>query len=123
MSFIKSFLFSMLAFIGLNVAFFFSGVALTENGFELFFDLLETDAIAILEPLFGPIYTGIGPEKELNIALTVTDPEPELIVFLVGYIVAPLVAAILSGVFAESKFEAWGGWFLTVMITAVIAMI
>lgn len=123
MSFIKSFFFSMLAFIGLNIAFFFSGVALTENGFEIFFNLLEDRAIAILEPLFGPIYTGMGPEPVLGMALSVDDPEPAVVVFLVGYIVAPFVAAILSGVLGENKGQAWGGWFLTAMITAGIAMI
>ncbi|MFW9878299.1 MAG: hypothetical protein ACFFG0_34895, partial [Candidatus Thorarchaeota archaeon] len=40
-----------------------------------------------------------------------------------GYLVAPLIAAILAGIFAESKFQSFAGWLLTVIISSVTVII
>ncbi|MFX0042541.1 MAG: hypothetical protein ACFE8L_06485 [Candidatus Hodarchaeota archaeon] len=122
MSFAKSFGLSLLIFIGLNVVFFFIGTALIDGGLDLFFTNLEDELSVILEPLFGPIYSLMGPESILNRVLTVSDLELGDIVLMIGYVVAPLIAAIMAGVFAENKIEALLGWFLAVMVGAVFVL-
>ena len=139
MSFAKSFGLSLVIFIGLNVVFFFIGYALIDGGLDAFFTALETDLSVILEPLFGPLFgpitagtlpdadplipdTGMGPESILYVVLVVSDLELGFIVLLIGYVAAPLVAAILAGRFAENKIEALLGWFLATMVSAVIVL-
>lgn len=138
MSFAKSFGLSLVIFIGLNVVFFFIGYALIDGGLDAFFTALETDLSVILEPLFGPLFgpiiagtlygnplipdTGMGPESILYFVLVVSDLELGFIVLLIGYIAAPLVAAILAGRFAENKIEALLGWFLATMVSVVIVV-
>ncbi len=122
MSFAKSLGLSLVIFIGLNVIFFFIGATLIDGGLDLFFTNLEAELSVILEPLFGPIYTGMGPESILGTTLTVSDLEGGDIVLMIGYVVAPLVAAIMAGRFAENKIEALLGWFLATMISAIIVL-
>ncbi len=64
----------------------------------------------------------MGPESILGTTLTVSDLEVGDIVLMIGYVVAPLVAAIMAGRFAENKIEALLGWFLVTMISAVIVL-
>ncbi len=138
MSFAKSFGLSLVVFIGLNVVFFFIGYALIDGGLDAFFNTLETDLSVILEPLFGPLFgpiiagilyadplipdQGMGPESILYVVLEVSDLELGFIVLLIGYVAAPLVAAILAGRFAENKIEALLGWFLATMVSVVIVL-
>ncbi|MFX1321868.1 MAG: hypothetical protein ACFFAQ_09500 [Promethearchaeota archaeon] len=138
MSFAKSFGLSLVIFIGLNVMFFFIGYTLIDGGLDAFFTALETDLSVILEPLFGPLFgpiiagilyadpaiptTGMGPESILNVALAASDLELGFIILLIGYVAAPLVAAILAGRFAENKIEALLGWFLAIMVSVVILL-
>ena len=122
MSFAKSFGLSLVIFIGLNVVFFFIGATLIDGRLDLFFNNLDAELSVILEPLFGPIYAGMGPESILGTVLTVSDLELGDIVLLIGYVVAPLIAAILAGRFAENKIEALLGWFLATMVSAVIVL-
>ena len=142
MSFAKSFGLSLVIFIGLNVVFFFIGYALIDGGLDAFFTALETDLSVILEPLFGPLFgpiiagtlpdadpaltlyadQGMGPESILYVVLEVSDLELGFIVLLIGYVVAPLVAGIMAGRFADNKIEALLGWFLAVMVSAVFVL-
>lgn len=138
MSFAKSFGLSFIIFIGLNVVFFFSGYVLIDGGLDAFFTALETDLYVILEPLFGPLFgpniariiyadplipnIGMGPESILYVVLQVSDLELGFIVLLIGYIAAPLIAAIMAGRFADNKIEALLGWFLATMVSAIIVL-
>ena len=40
-----------------------------------------------------------------------------------GFIVAPLIAAVLAGKFAESKLQGFAGWILTVVVSTVAVVI
>jgi hypothetical protein len=103
--------------------FFFIGTALIDGGLDSFFTTLETEFSVILEPLFGPIYSLMGPESILITVLYGPDlVELGDLVLLIGYIVAPLVASILAGIFAENKIEALLGWFLVTMVSAVFVL-
>jgi hypothetical protein len=125
MSFGKSFGFSLLAFIGLNAGFFFLGYWINGD-LPLYFSGLATAPLNIMLIFFGPIISGQFP---LLLTSTFTSwftgglPLPGNIILFIGYIAAPIVAAILSGRFGEDKKQAFFGWFTTVMICAAIVLI
>ncbi|MFX1429066.1 MAG: hypothetical protein ACFFCY_02730 [Promethearchaeota archaeon] len=125
MSFGKSFGFSLLAFIGLNAAFFFGGYAL--NGTLIsYFNSLAASPLNIMLIFFGPIITGQFPYLLTSTFVGWLSGMPITagdIVLFIGYIVAPILAAFLSGRFGEDKKQAFFGWFTTVMICAVVVLI
>jgi hypothetical protein len=131
MNFVKTFAIAIVSFIVLNVIFFLISYGIGEN-LEGFFDSLEDSPSNILIMLFGPIYfipatliipNSAGPELILQMIILTEDPEIELIIALIGYIVAPLIAAFLSGYFGDDKKEKLGGWFLAILLTAIITAI
>lgn len=126
MSFVKAFLISLAVFIGLNVIFFIIG-NLVNGTLVGFFAILVTNPENIIIMLFGPIFSQMGPEGVLSAiyGAIVTETVPLLgsIIYLTGYIVAPLIAAFLSGRFGENKKESFGGWFTSAIISAIVVLL
>ena len=126
MTYAKTFLISLATFICINAIFFLIGYALIIGGIENFAYKLKEDPSYILEVFFGPIYSGTGPEGVLTAAVwyyLYVKIEPGPIILKIGYIVAPLLAATLSGQFGENEKEKIAGWFLTVLIAMLITII
>jgi hypothetical protein len=67
------------------------------------------------------------PSNNLNgaIVLPLFNEDATLLILSLGYLIAPLIAAILAGKIAESKFQGFLGWLLTVIVstTAIIIAI
>lgn len=67
------------------------------------------------------------PSNNLNWAIVhpLFNENAAFLILSLGYRVAPLIAAILAGKFAESKFQGFAGWLLTVIVstTAIIIAI
>ncbi|MFX0033175.1 MAG: hypothetical protein ACFE8V_07685 [Promethearchaeota archaeon] len=123
MGFGKAFGFSLLAYIGLNFLFviitntitgelntIFSNIA--ANPFILFIILLgpviETPTAVYLSIITD---MGLGP-------LTIGS-----IVEYIGYIAAPLVAAIIAGKVGDNKTGSFLGWFIATIVMAIIIII
>ncbi len=125
MGFGKAFGFSMLAFIGLNAGFFFLGYGVSGT-LGAFFASLAASPSNILSIFFGPIISGQFPFLLTSTFTGWLIGGPfsfgSLILFI-GYIVAPILAAFLSGRFGENKIQAFFGWFTTVMICAAVVLI
>ncbi|MFX1418882.1 MAG: hypothetical protein ACFE9N_08185 [Promethearchaeota archaeon] len=128
MSFGKAFGFSLLAFIGLNAAFFLIGEGV--NGtLGIYFTYVASYPQGIIYMLVGPLMTRTGPQfpyimySTFSLWVSGAPVEAGDVIMFIGYIVAPAVAAFLSGRFGENKLEAFMGWFATVMIWALIIMI
>jgi len=125
MGFGKAFGFSMLAFIGLNVGFFFLGYGI-DGTLIAYFQALAISPLNIFAMFFGPIITGQFPLLMTSTFVSWLTGGPFFLgsMFLfIGYIVAPLVAAFLSGRYGEDKLQDFMGWFATVMICAVFVAI
>lgn len=125
MSFVKAFGFSLIAFIGLNIVFFLIGYGIQGLLGSYFTAVASTPSLLTLM-ILGPIASSQFPALLISqvTAWILGFPIVTGDIFLfIGYIVSPLVAAILSGRFGEKKTEAFGGWFTTVMILSLIVMI
>ncbi|MFX1315691.1 MAG: hypothetical protein ACFE9T_07495 [Promethearchaeota archaeon] len=129
MSFIKSFGISILVFIGLNFLFYVIAYAV-DGELETFFDLLSDEPLLIGYVLFGAIALLPGLVLQMGIIYPLYGEDyglPDLtiieIILFIGLIISPLIAAILSGRFGESKFESFGGWFLTAIISLALVAI
>ena len=119
MTFAKTFLISIGAFIALNVILFFT-IFEGGTGPEDYIDLVQDQPYYILQPLFGPIFVATGPEGVIILFITSSSLK---VITWIGYIATPLVAAILSGHFGENEKEKIGGWFLTAILSAIIVLI
>ncbi len=124
MSFAKAFGLSLIAFIALNAVFFLIGHALLGT-LDSFFDSLATSPYIIRSLLFGPLAGNFPSIIVATITLWIGGftVEPGSVILLVGYIIAPLIAAILSGRFGENKTQSFGGWFLTAIVSVLIILI
>ncbi len=123
MGFGKAFLLSLAAFVGLNFVFTIVYYALG-TGFDDLFSTIETAPLMILYYLFGSILS--TPFTIFN--WTIAEPflgnfELTFLILGLGYLIAPLIAAILAGRFGESKGQCFGGWFLTAVISVVSVFI
>ena len=115
MVFAKAFLLSLAAYVGINFLFLIIS-SLISDSLDSLFSVLETAPLMILYYLFGPITT--LPSRSL-VAIVNFDPFVlSILISGIGLLIAPLIAAILSGSFGESKVEAFGGWLLTAAISA-----
>jgi hypothetical protein len=116
MGFGKAFLFSILAFIGLNFIFTIIYYAIGP-GFDMLFIMIQNYPLLIIYFLFGPIIS--TPSIIFNWTIT----EPFLfsimnnLIFGLGYLAALIIAAILAGRFGGSKGSSFGGWCLTASIS------
>lgn len=127
MSFGKCFLFSLIAFIGLNVVFLLLAY-LVSGEFDVLMAAFEADLMGTLGPLlFGPIASSGSPAMimlSLGTAISLGTTIPTItIILMIGWFVAPIIGAFLSGFFAENRKEAFLGWFLTAIICTIIVMV
>ncbi|TKJ22653.1 MAG: hypothetical protein CEE43_05335 [Promethearchaeota archaeon Loki_b32] len=123
MGFGKAFLLSIVAFVGLNFIFTIIYFALGD-GFDVLFDNIQEAQLRILYYLFGSIVS--APFFIFNV--TIVQPflgtfVLETFIFWLGYLIAPIIAAILAGRFGESKIQCFGGWALTAIISTVSVII
>ncbi len=122
MGFGKAFLFSILAYVGLNFIFTIIIYAFGP-GFDLLFSTIQSAPLMIIYYLFGSI---------LSSPFTIfywTITEPFLLSTIanlllgIGYLATGIIATILAGRFGESKIQAFGGWLLTAVISTVAIII
>jgi len=123
MGFGKAFLLSLAAFVGLNFIFTILYYLLSPVGFDALLSTIKADPLMILYYLFGSIVS--IPFNNLN--WLVIDPllinNMDNLLLGLGYLIAPLVAAILAGHFGESKLQCFSGWLLTAIISSVVVII
>ena len=119
----KSFLLSLVAFVGLNfifvILYFLIDLGQPDAGFDNLMDAIQNTPLMIGFYLFGPITS--TPSLNLNQAIIQPLFPPGEIMYLIrglGFMIAPLIAAILAGRFAESKLQGFAGWLLTVVVSA-----
>lgn len=115
MTFAKTFLLSLAAYVGINFLFLIIS-SLIGDTLDILFGVLETAPLMILYYLFGPIT--ILPSNSIAAIVNFDPFVLSILISGIGYLIAPLIAAILSGRFGESKVEAFGGWLLTAAISA-----
>ena len=105
MSLGKAFGWSILTFFGFNIVFFLIGYGIG-GGLPLFFESLATYPSNILIMFLGPIIMGQFPlllTSQFTMWVTGGPLVPADIVLFIGYIVAPLGAAYMSGRFGENN--------------------
>ncbi len=124
MGFGKAFLLSLVIFIAINFGIALV-IALLGDGISSFFDSL-TDMEQLGANLFGTIkgtpYEGMKNLLVNSLSLA-QESESDPILPLIAFIAAPLVAAIIAGVSAEGKGQAFGAWFLVAMIAAGVILV
>ncbi|MFX0037737.1 MAG: hypothetical protein ACFFCY_00505 [Promethearchaeota archaeon] len=122
MGFGKAFLFCILAFVGLNFIFTIIYYAIGP-GFDSLFSTIQNAPLMILYYLFGSIIS--TPSNIFN--WTIYEPfissDLNNLILGLGHLAAPLVAAILTGRFGESKIQSFGGWLLTAAISTTSVII
>ncbi|MFX0105354.1 MAG: hypothetical protein ACFE75_07680 [Candidatus Hodarchaeota archaeon] len=123
MGFGKAFLLSIVAFVGVNFIFTIIYYAIGP-GFDVLFFNIQNYPLVILYYLFGSIISTPSIIFDWIIVSPILGAFllPNLILGL-GYLAAPIVAAILAGRFGESKGQCFGGWLLTAVISTVPVII
>ncbi|MEJ2251625.1 MAG: hypothetical protein P8Y70_11300 [Candidatus Lokiarchaeota archaeon] len=127
----KSFIISLMTFIGLNVAFFILYYLLNGTLVDRFSQITSNPYI-IFElvgwAMFKAISLTLGPSSPfLSIVALSFSPISNLITFflnllyLLGLIIPPLIASIVAGVLVFDRKEGAISWFLTSIIMAFIA--
>ncbi|MFX1530370.1 MAG: hypothetical protein ACFFBC_04610 [Promethearchaeota archaeon] len=127
MGFGKSFLLSLVAFIGLNfiftILYFLIDVGQSDLGFKALMDKIQDDPLMIIYYLFGSITSVPSNNLDWAIFQPLFNEESSYLIFSLGYLATPIIAAIFAGKFAESKFQGFAGWMLTVVISTVAVVI
>ncbi|MFX1571937.1 MAG: hypothetical protein ACFFB0_04260 [Promethearchaeota archaeon] len=122
MGFGKAFLLSLVAFIGINFIFTIIYFLLLED-FDTLFSTIAGDPLMILYYLFGSILS----IPFYNLKWLVIDPllnnNMDNLILGLGFLVAPLIAAILAGNFGESKSQCFSGWLLTALVSSIATII
>jgi hypothetical protein len=122
MGFGKAFLFCILAFVGLNFIFTIIYYAIGP-GFDSLFNTIQNYPLMILYYLFGSIISTPSTIFNWTIAEPFISSNIDYLILGLGHLAAPLVAAILTGRFGESKIQSFGGWLLTAVISTVSVII
>jgi len=115
MNFLKTFIISLVIYLGLNTVFTLIAM-FTVAGFP------TTDIMLIITMIFAPIFTFPGAAWATNgivPLLTSTDFFTDFMVFL-SLIVPPLVTVIVASFLGDSDKTVFGAWFLTALITCVV---
>jgi hypothetical protein len=127
MGFGKSFSLSLVAFVGLNfiftILYFLIDVGQPDAGFDVLMDNIQDDPLMIIYYLFGSVTSVPSNNLDWAIFQPLFNEESAYLIFSLGYLAAPIIAAILAGKFAESKFQGFAGWMLTVIISTVAVVI
>lgn len=115
MNFLKTFIISIVIYLGLNTLFTLIAV-FTVAGFP------TTDILYIVATIFAPISTFPGAAWSTNgivPLLTSTDFFIDFMIFL-GLIVPPLVTVIVASYLGDNNKAVFGAWLLTALITCVV---
>jgi len=115
MNFLKTFIISLVIYLGLNTVFTLIAV-FTVAGFP------TTDSMLIVTMIFAPIFTFPGAAWSSNgivPLLTSTDFFTDFMLFM-GLIVPPLVTVIVASFLGDSNKTVFGSWLLTALITCVV---
>ena len=125
MGFGKSFLLSLVAFIGLNfvVSILFFAIDPDSGGFDSLMTTIEKAPLMIIYYLFGSVTSVPSNNMDWAIVQPLFNEDNTFLILSLGYLVAPIIAAILAGKFAESKFQGFAGWLLTVIVSTVAVVI
>ena len=112
MNFIKTFIISLVIYLGLNTVFTLITV----------FTVGITDIIYIITMIFAPIFTFPGAAWSTNgiiPLLTSADFFTDFMLFL-GLILPPLVTVIVASKLGDNNKTVFGAWLLTALITCVV---
>ena len=122
MGFGKAFLLSLVAFVGLNFIFSILYFVIVVD-FDTLMTQIQSAPLTIIYYLFGSI-TGV-PSTNMDWAIVqpLFNDNTDLLLIGLGYLVAPIIAGILAGRFAESKLQGFLGWLLTAVISTVAIII
>ena len=123
LSFVKSFIVSLVALMALNSVIMIITYAVG-YGFDNFTSSITNIPLFILYMLFSS--TGHAIWAIISVFTYSFEADPfnwsYFIVFL-GFIIAPLIAAIITGLVSEKKTHAFGAFFLSVIICMLICII
>jgi hypothetical protein len=119
MNFIKTFLLSLLVYLGLNLVFaliivFSSPLASVPDA-----------AVLIISLMFGPITTSPAVawvDQGIISLIQTSDPLVDTMMFLY-YVVPPILTVIISGIIADSTTIAFLSWLLIALISIVVYVI
>ncbi|MBY9020441.1 MAG: hypothetical protein KGD67_05245 [Candidatus Lokiarchaeota archaeon] len=115
MNFVKTFIITLLIYLGLNTVFTLVAV-FTVAGFP------TTDIMLIITMIFAPIFTFPGEAWSTSgilPLLTTTDISVDLMVFL-GLILPPLIAIIVASFLGDSNKTVFGAWLTTALLSSVV---
>ena len=118
MNFVKTFLITLLIYLGLNTVFALFAV-FTVPGFP------TTDIMLIITMIFAPIFTSPAAAWTTSGILPLiatTDLLTDLMTFL-GLILPPLIAVIVASFLGDSNKTVSGAWLTTALLTAVVYVI
>ena len=127
MGFGKSFLLSLVAFVGLNfiftILYFLIDVGQPDVGLDKLMENIQDAPLMIIYYLFGSITSVPSNNLDWAIVQPLFNDDTTYLILSLGYLVTPIIAAILAGTFAESKFQGFAGWLLTVIVSTVAVVI
>ena len=115
MNFLKTFIISLVIYLGLNTVFTLIAV-FTVVGFP------TTDIMLIITMIFAPIFTFPGAAwstEGIIPLLTSVDFFTDFMLFL-GLIIPPLVTVIVASRLGDNSKTVFGAWLLTALITCVV---
>lgn len=121
MGFGKAFLFSVIAFVGIN--FIFTIIYYAFTGFDQLINVIQNYPLMILYYLFGSVISTPSAIFNWTIAEPFLLSNMDNLIFGLGHLIAPLIAAILAGRFGESKIQSFGGWLLVAVISTTSVII
>ena len=112
MGFGKSFLLSLVAFVGLNFIFtiLFFAIDSDSGGFDSLMSTIQDAPLMIIYYLFGSVTSVPSNNLDWAIVQPLFEENTTYLILSLGYLAAPIIAAILAGKFAESKFQGFAGW-------------
>ncbi len=115
MNFIKTFVISLVIYLGLNTVFMFIAM-FTVSGYP------ATDVWYLVCAVFAPITTYPGAawvNYGIVPLLSTTDLLTDLMLFL-SLVVPPLIALIVAAFIGENNFTGFGAWFLTAFLSCCL---
>lgn len=126
MGFGKAFGLGLVIYVALNFVFALI-IALVAGLIDAYFTAIAADILAFIGSLFSPILILPGQAwLTSGILAVLAAPATTMLVVLltmIGFIVPPLLAAIIAGRTGEGKTNAFGAWFLVAIISAVVPMV
>ncbi len=121
MGFGKAFLFSLIAFVGIN--FIFTMIYFAFTDFSQLISIIQNYPLMILYYLFGSVISAPSAIFNWTIAEPFLLSNMDMLIFGLGHLIAPLIAAILAGRFGESKIQSFGGWLLTAVVSTASVIV